>query len=247
MNKIGRNDPCRCGSGKKYKKCCLRRDKDEPIAASLAQVQAEMDELDTLSNSVLEMLRAGRFREAEDVCQRLLGEYPDQVDGLERLAMTCAAQGRKKEAAEWYRKTVEFMRSHDGFDEEAVAWPLDEAKRLEAEFGEQLNADTQRRTPKVEQLNDILENLIELSADRVTLEWTSDGIEVSMYNGPMGVGGILADPLAGAIMNEVVSRAKLERRSKGSLEAKIRNEQMKFLVKEYDHVGESAFEIRMRS
>ncbi|MGQ0525498.1 MAG: SEC-C metal-binding domain-containing protein [Betaproteobacteria bacterium] len=22
--KIGRNDPCPCGSGKKYKKCCLR-------------------------------------------------------------------------------------------------------------------------------------------------------------------------------------------------------------------------------
>ena len=24
--KIGRNDPCRCGSGKKYKRCCLERD-----------------------------------------------------------------------------------------------------------------------------------------------------------------------------------------------------------------------------
>jgi hypothetical protein len=23
MNKIGRNDPCPCGSGKKYKKCCF--------------------------------------------------------------------------------------------------------------------------------------------------------------------------------------------------------------------------------
>jgi len=23
---IGRNDPCRCGSGKKYKKCCLAKD-----------------------------------------------------------------------------------------------------------------------------------------------------------------------------------------------------------------------------
>jgi len=23
MDKIGRNDPCPCGSGKKYKKCCL--------------------------------------------------------------------------------------------------------------------------------------------------------------------------------------------------------------------------------
>ncbi|MBS0271843.1 MAG: SEC-C domain-containing protein [Proteobacteria bacterium] len=22
--KIGRNDPCSCGSGKKYKKCCLK-------------------------------------------------------------------------------------------------------------------------------------------------------------------------------------------------------------------------------
>ena len=24
--KIGRNDPCPCGSGKKYKKCCLGKD-----------------------------------------------------------------------------------------------------------------------------------------------------------------------------------------------------------------------------
>jgi len=26
MAKIGRNDPCRCGSGKKYKKCCEPKD-----------------------------------------------------------------------------------------------------------------------------------------------------------------------------------------------------------------------------
>lgn len=26
INKIGRNDPCPCGSGKKYKHCCLKRD-----------------------------------------------------------------------------------------------------------------------------------------------------------------------------------------------------------------------------
>jgi uncharacterized protein YecA (UPF0149 family) len=25
--KVGRNDPCPCGSGKKYKKCCLGKDK----------------------------------------------------------------------------------------------------------------------------------------------------------------------------------------------------------------------------
>src|ERR1035441_6604012 len=26
LNRIGRNDPCPCGSGKKYKKCCLPKD-----------------------------------------------------------------------------------------------------------------------------------------------------------------------------------------------------------------------------
>lgn len=26
MSKIGRNDPCHCGSGKKYKKCCHEKD-----------------------------------------------------------------------------------------------------------------------------------------------------------------------------------------------------------------------------
>ena len=27
--KVGPNDPCPCGSGKKYKKCCMQKDKSE--------------------------------------------------------------------------------------------------------------------------------------------------------------------------------------------------------------------------
>ena len=27
MKKIGRNKPCPCGSGKKYKNCCLKKDR----------------------------------------------------------------------------------------------------------------------------------------------------------------------------------------------------------------------------
>jgi len=34
--KVGRNDPCPCGSGKKYKKCCLRLDREAGVAASAA-------------------------------------------------------------------------------------------------------------------------------------------------------------------------------------------------------------------
>lgn len=34
MTKIGRNDPCPCGSGKKYKKCCeAKTSSRKPIAA----------------------------------------------------------------------------------------------------------------------------------------------------------------------------------------------------------------------
>ncbi|WP_249435756.1 SEC-C metal-binding domain-containing protein [Paenibacillus sp. Marseille-Q4541] len=29
MTNIGRNEPCHCGSGKKYKKCCLEKDKEQ--------------------------------------------------------------------------------------------------------------------------------------------------------------------------------------------------------------------------
>lgn len=29
MEKLGRNEPCHCGSGKKYKKCCLRKDEEK--------------------------------------------------------------------------------------------------------------------------------------------------------------------------------------------------------------------------
>jgi len=37
INKLGRNDPCPCGSGKKYKKCCLGKKSHEHtvIVASL--------------------------------------------------------------------------------------------------------------------------------------------------------------------------------------------------------------------
>lgn len=31
-HKTGRNDPCPCGSGKKYKKCCMDKDKEEKKA-----------------------------------------------------------------------------------------------------------------------------------------------------------------------------------------------------------------------
>ena len=37
---LGRNDPCHCGSGKKYKQCCLVKD-EEKARAARAKAAAE--------------------------------------------------------------------------------------------------------------------------------------------------------------------------------------------------------------
>ena len=42
--KIGRNDPCHCGSGRKYKKCCLAKEEEERRAAPLAAQEPDVDE-----------------------------------------------------------------------------------------------------------------------------------------------------------------------------------------------------------
>ena len=44
--KVGRNDPCPCGSGKKYKHCCYAKDSvkhDAPPEEAEAEVDAETD------------------------------------------------------------------------------------------------------------------------------------------------------------------------------------------------------------
>ena len=41
--KIGRNDDCPCGSGKKYKKCCLRKGADNPFATPIPEATSPED------------------------------------------------------------------------------------------------------------------------------------------------------------------------------------------------------------
>ena len=135
MAKISRNAPCACGSGKKYKKCCASREVSTHLkeAISLEELQAEVEGLDALSNSVIDLIDSGELDKAEKNCYELLKRYPDQVDGLDRLAMVHEAKGEKAKALEYYRKVVEFMQTHPGFDADSIAWPQDEIKRLEAE------------------------------------------------------------------------------------------------------------------
>jgi len=75
---------------------------------------AEPDELDAASNSVVDLIHAGRLDEAERAARELLVRYPEVPDGHDRLGMVYEARGQKREAADCYRSVVDFMRAHPG-------------------------------------------------------------------------------------------------------------------------------------
>ena len=94
MNKPGRNDPCPCGSGKKYKKCC--QDK----SGSHSPTPAECNQLIALFN-------AGHYPELESRARSLVGRYPDSGFAWKVLGAALQIQGKDSLAA--LRKTAELL------------------------------------------------------------------------------------------------------------------------------------------
>jgi tetratricopeptide (TPR) repeat protein len=147
MAKPGRNERCPCGSGKKYKQCCLAKD-EAPGRDGLAEAQAQRkqraaerrleakqlkaaltakladvddadgDELAEASNAVVDMVKAGRLDEAEAAARSLLGRYPQVHDGWDRLGMVHEARGNAREAADCYRRVLEFLAQHPDYTDD---------------------------------------------------------------------------------------------------------------------------------
>ena len=99
MKKVGRNSPCPCGSGKKYKRCCL--DKEKKIDLNITPVTKtdklsniaildhsnNIENLDEWSNNSIELIREGKLKKAEALTVKLLEEFSELHDGWERMAM----------------------------------------------------------------------------------------------------------------------------------------------------------------
>lgn len=132
MAKVGRNQPCPCGSGKKYKQCCLAKDeaaaaatreqqhRDAPSPpvraprnAGLPVVDDDSHPLDQLSNGIVDLIDAEEFDEAGRLCQRLLDEYPDIPDGHMRFGQLFRARGEPKKAAHHLRLSAAVARAAD--------------------------------------------------------------------------------------------------------------------------------------
>jgi len=124
---VFRNDPCPCGSSKKYKKCCLRKAKraehqrqkleETATVLALADFLREANVLDDLSNSVLDLIDDKRLPEALAVCERLLREYPDVVDGLEHSGVVYEELGDLEKARDFYTRALAFTQRPDQRDD----------------------------------------------------------------------------------------------------------------------------------
>lgn len=157
MPRTGRNEPCPCGSGKKYKHCCLDKDRAAEIAPAVRQraaLQAQQAEhaaqlkeyqatllesqaMDAQSNAVVDLVHAGRLDEAEQAARDLLARYPEAHDGHDRLGMVYEARGQFREAADCYGKVIEFARANpEDYDVEFVDGFLERIAKLQARVAE---------------------------------------------------------------------------------------------------------------
>ena len=101
MKKIGRNDPCPCGSGKKYKQCC----------ASLGEVQAASTHfldtsIPTAIQAALEHHQAGRLSQAEAIYRQILQIAPNHPDALHLLGVIAHQTGKIEIAVELISKAI---------------------------------------------------------------------------------------------------------------------------------------------
>jgi tetratricopeptide (TPR) repeat protein len=124
--RLGRNDPCSCGSGKKYKNCCLNK------AESPAQYLSGAPHLSGPSPEDIDLLgtlfNTGHYEEQENLARTLLKSYPDS--GVVWKLFGLSLQMRGKDALHALRKAAELL-PNDAEAHGNLAAALRAAGRLE--------------------------------------------------------------------------------------------------------------------
>ena len=81
---------------------------------------------------MIDLIRAGKLDEAEHAAHRLLEDYPEVIDGHERLAMVYEARGDQCKAAEHYCLALHIVDEHPGdYDPEIRAHYVNKLNTLD--------------------------------------------------------------------------------------------------------------------
>ncbi len=102
LDKIGRNDPCPCGSGLKFKKCCLKKFnelKDGQKKNPAHLLKPAPDRLEKLVSEGFDLLAEGKYQAALKVARKALIDYPED-DRFYDMIYTANLSINKTEKAE---------------------------------------------------------------------------------------------------------------------------------------------------
>jgi len=116
--KTGRNDPCPCGSGRKYKHCCM--------AAASADERAARSETMSVRQTLGAALahhQAGRLREADALYRQVLQLQPSNPDALHLLGMIACQTGEHETAVALINRAISASPSNPAFHSN-LAWAL---------------------------------------------------------------------------------------------------------------------------
>lgn len=108
---VGRNDPCPCGSGKKFKHCCQAKQAQAGAAAWLDGGSAPSAEVRKKSRALLDAARkhwaAEHWSQANALFQEIVRLNPNSAERHCDLGVTDLRLGRLQEAATSLRRAVE--------------------------------------------------------------------------------------------------------------------------------------------
>ncbi len=135
MQKTGRNDPCPCGSGKKYKQCCLPKLAATPEAApkpapkptpTPKPAHPSPQQLDLLA----ELFNSGRHAEMEALGQSLTSQFPGSGQSWKALGTALQVQG--KDALQALQKAAQLLPGDPETHNNLAAALLDRGQALDA-------------------------------------------------------------------------------------------------------------------
>jgi hypothetical protein len=165
---IGRNEPCPCGSGKKYKKCCARNNPKKSIEDYFAEIKnAETEE------------------KVKEILKNAVKDHPEENTFLLPLIVYSLQNGNYQEGVKYLKHAWQLMDTDldEAFISPLVNLLLDEGnmekaeeivrKSLEAK-GESIPlllalGEVYKKEDNIQRVNDIIDRAMQLDADNTQL------------------------------------------------------------------------------
>lgn len=105
MGKIVRNDACSCGSGKKYKHCCMPQQQTH-LPSTQSEAKTLSLNISKAIHSAVAHHQAGRWSEAEAIYRQILILNPANFDALHFLGVIAYQTGQCDQAIEFISQAI---------------------------------------------------------------------------------------------------------------------------------------------